>query len=169
MTMQSHILRAAGAVANAGQSFANYTEFQAYISSIVPTLTSPANGTRFDNALGLRRLGGSWAINNPYGTSWGSFVTGDSFLSGGVVHGMPSRSVYDQLGANNAQVLCQINAIGTNSPFLSLTRNGVTSISFATPFAACTMTRLIYWDFSLNAPFEMNPHLMQGPFPYEGE
>lgn len=164
MTISGHMLRMAAA--NQAGGLVNYAAFLAHITDISNSEISGA-GNPIYLADGLIRITSLEKAGNMLGTPWGNHVFYEAPYNRIAQHGFLSEALFDQQIANNAQILCSRLTITPQVAFTSLSRNGYTSTGRSDgPFQARTCSRLIYWDFSLNAAFEMNPYAQTGPVPY---
>lgn len=148
-----------------GTPFANYAEFDAHISALaVASISSSQTPNSLPSGdilvLNVSNDGGSM-----WGTPWGGMHTIDSHYNRVTLHGLPTASIYAQQVSSVGKMLCKRDNLGTQTGFMALTRNGFTSSSYTT-YGAARTERILYWDFSLNAAFEMRPFAMTGPFPY---
>lgn len=169
MTMQAHILRAAGAVANAGGLFPDYPAFLDYITGLANnTFTGSQDLSAGVGANSYSRVHTLNASGTMYGSSWGRSFYQASQFNRVIQHALPSQAIFDSQITNSGSVLMRTFPVPENT-FLPFSRNGYTSVYLDDQVQGQIVNRLIYWDFSQGAPFELNPNEMTSPVPYEGE
>lgn len=136
------VLATSGTVSWSGQVSSSST------SSVVMTTCATATGTM---------TGGPWG-------DW--FRRGSSVTCRVVQHCLPSEAEFNAQVASGLAVLLRISGDQTASDgFLSINRNGYTSVANAATTQGKIVTELIYWD-GTRAQL-MRPISASGPIPYD--
>jgi hypothetical protein len=96
------------------------------------------------------------------GTSWGSYYAVGSIFNRVIRHGLPSEAVFTSLLANSSVCLVNVTGNGSQASFSSLNRNGYISSSGGTANSRIT-NRILYWDYTVDKAFSINPNAMGTP------
>lgn len=144
-----------------------YSEYQSHIA------TKATSGVRW-NATSAEA--GKWRGTNTgydsssavYGSTWLSHMWASlgSAIPNAIRHGYPDLTVATNQAANSLEVYFEFVSIGSTTGFTGKSRNGYTSLSDGSTANAIRLIDLIYWDFVLQKPMQMNPYAGTGPTLY---
>ena len=149
----------------AGNGGRTYAEFQAKIAALATSGAASWSGVNI--AAGAWTTTAAAVVGIMYDTPWNSsYEAASSRLARIVQHALPSQAVFDDQVTNGYQMFVRIQDATDKIDFVSVNRNGYTSLSFndGSPYPARTCTELIRWDGA--QAWTSNPSIGGSETPY---
>lgn len=85
------------------------------------------------------------STHSMYGSSYLSQATYDSYYQTLLLHGLPTRALYDEIFGQSRNSLLKVIDVGSVPSYASVTRNGYTSRSY-TRYLGVEVVDVVYWD-----------------------
>lgn len=151
-------------IKRSNQTISSRQEFEAAVMAYYGVQTLPpfstATITSSTGPFAVRVVAQSGTMS---GSSWGTYfdTSGSRAWSRHILHALPSATHYDDSIGSIVLVILETGPSSGNT--VSVTRNGFTSTG-GTTFARRYMTKIIYWDSSLNKAMQCNPSIMETPY-----
>lgn len=133
------------------------------------TYTLMNSASRFNSYSSTVLNGYSTVVNATGGTMWGSpygtRVTYDSIIRHAIRHMYPSEAMFLKAASNNRLVAFTRTAFSSYPSYISVTRNGYTSVAY-TSYQGCLLTDFVYYDEDTGYVMRYNPNTMNTPIRY---